>query len=237
MGILGAQRRDTQITGRDSQKWCLSWISKKVTEIIQQRRQRHSRSHWQYRQRYSGIGSGGPMFGECMWISSHKPSKDIGGTQAYKATDLVFSWPVPVSCYFTHCKYQNSHGNKACIFYISCSLTNGFIWSCWNVPHHPFLPIPDRVLSLTPFPVWGNHCYRKPSIESLYGIMCYNHSMVFPSNLKIDGINRLWLLFIALQQNSSKICMLIPKRLTRQMQHRKGAGKCCPTLRKPTPFV
>mgnify|MGYP007046024653 CR=1 FL=1 len=48
---------------------------------------------------YSGIKnvllrSGGSMFGECMWISSHKPSKDIGRTQAYRATDLGFSWPV-----------------------------------------------------------------------------------------------------------------------------------------------
>ena len=36
-------------------------------------------------------------------------------------------------------------------------------------------------------------------------------------------INRLWLLFIALKQNSSKIYMLIPRTLTRLMQHRKRA--------------
>lgn len=32
-----------------------------------------------------------------------------------------------------------------------------------------------------------------------------------------------WLLFITLKQNSSKICVLIPRRLTRQRQHKKGA--------------
>lgn len=106
MGIVETQRRNTQLTGEDSQrKQYLGWLSKELQKLPSKEGKGipgHAHS--------TGKGRGTEM---CFWAqgtlcSGNACDRVIGGSQACRATELGFARPVPASCCFTHCEHQNA---------------------------------------------------------------------------------------------------------------------------------
>lgn len=100
--------------------------------------------------------------------------------------------------------------------YLFFSLTLSFMWSWWTMPQHATSQSQVRPCLLPPFPVWENQSYMKLSIKSHYGNQCYHMAMFFPSNLKSMELTGCGYFLLLFKQNSSKICVLIPR----------GQGKC-----------